>query len=111
MGDLEKNIKLAIISTLTYASTDFDNKYILTDSPTFGIINALCQQFVPQFVENENVQSLFIDPLVASVFQGLTKILVYGHPFQNGKVLAKSIVAGVSASALTLHLHDGKKLY
>lgn len=108
---MNKNIILGIVSTLTYASTEFGDKNIWIDSPTFGVINALCQQFVPQLTTNENVQSLFIDPLVASVIQGLVKILVYEHPFQNGKIIAKSIVAGVSASALTLHLHDGVKLY
>lgn len=111
MSTVLRNLLLAVISTFTYAATDFDNKNILIDSPTFGVINALCQQFVPQLTTNENLQSLFIDPLVASVAQGLVKMVIYGHPFQNGKIVAKSIVAGVSASALTLHLHDGNKLY
>lgn len=111
MSSTSKNIILGFVSTATYAATDFNDKNILVDAPTFGVINTLCQQFIPQLTTNENLQSLFIDPLVASIAQGLVKIVIYGHPFSNGKVIAKSIVAGVSASALTLHLCDNNKLY
>jgi len=109
--EISKNLLLAGVSTLTYATTQLgcNNKHIETDSLTFGVLNGLAQQFIPKFVDNQNFQSLFIDPLVASIAQSAVKILVYGHPQQNGIVLLKSIVAGVSASALTLHMMGNKR--
>lgn len=106
-----KNILLAGVSTLTYATTQLgcNNKNIELDSFTFGILNGLAQQFVPELFKDQNFQSLFVDPLIASIAQSTIKILVYGHPTQNGIILSKSIVAGVSASALTLHMMGDKR--
>ena len=108
-----KNTLLAGVSTLTYAATQLgcSNSDIVRDSLTFGVSNGLAQEFFPKIVQNENLQSLFIDPLVASVFQGIVKMLIYGDSTKIEYVIAKSIVAGISASALTLHIHDGTKKY
>lgn len=108
----EKNILLAGVSALTYSATQIgcNNKNIVIDSLTFGVINGVAQQITPQLVDNKDVQSLFIDPLIASIAQGIISILAYDQPFRNGSIIAKSIVAGVSASALTLHMY-GRKLY
>lgn len=108
-----RNILLALVSSLTYSVTQLgtDNKNIPRDSLTFGITNALSQQFIPQFVDNENLQSLFIDPVIASIFQGLVKIMIYGDTTKAEYILLKSLIAGVSGSALTLHIYDGIKKY
>lgn len=106
-----KNIILAGVSSLTYAATDLNNPDIIRDSLTFGVSNGLAQEFFPQIVTNENMQSLFVDPLIASLFQGLVKSLVYGDSSKLHQVVLRSIVAGVSGSALTLHIHDGVKNY
>jgi hypothetical protein len=108
-----KNVLLAGVSSLTYAATQLgcDNSNIIRDSVTFGVTNGLAQEFFPQLVQNENLQSLFIDPLIASLAQGFIKMLIYGDSVKLERVILKSIVAGVSASALTLHIHDGVKNY
>lgn len=106
-----KNILLAGVSSLTYAATDLNNPDIIRDSLTFGVSNGLAQEFFPQIVTNENLQSLFVDPLIASLFQGLIKSLFYGDSSKLHQVVLRSIVAGVSGSALTLHIHDGLKNY
>lgn len=112
-SDEVKNVILAFVSSLTYAAADSgtNNQHLLRDSITFGLSNALAQEFVPKIVSDFNLQSLFIDPLIASLFQGLLKIFIYGDTAKSEMVLFKSLIAGVSGSALTLHIHNGIKKY
>lgn len=111
MSTLAKNTLLAGVSALTYSSTQLgtSNQNMLRDSISFGIFNGLAQEFVPKIVKNEDLQSLFVDPLIASVAQGLLLFFVYDN--KSVYTVSKSIVAGVSASALTLHMYDGNKKY
>lgn len=110
---ITRNLILAVVSSGTYAVTQIgtQNSNIARDSFTFGATNAIMQEFVPKIVGNDNLQSLFIDPLIASIVQGLIKIVIYGDTVKTEHVLLKSIIAGVSGSALTLHIHDGIKKY
>ncbi len=100
MSEVGRNIALGVISSGTYAITDLHNRQILRDSLTFGALNALSQQFIPYFIADKDTQSLFIDPLVASIFQGIVKMFIYEDFKFEERIMLRSIVAGVSAAAL-----------
>ena len=111
MGDISRNIALAIVSTGAYAATDLNNKDILRDSITFGVLNGLAQQLTPYFIQDKAAQQLFVDPLIASIAQGIVKMIIYQDFEFQERVMLRSIVAGISSSALIKHHFDGDKRY
>ena len=95
---IAQNVAIGLVAIPAYAVVSKNNRKILEESVTFGFINGLTQQFVPQLLDDPTVQKLFINPIIAGFTQAILKDFVFSTASE--KALGRSIIASISAASV-----------